>query len=129
MDTGVVRSPLPSYTAITPEARAEQRNAPATKTEIAPSKTVPPSEDTQSGRTAAEDRKAEPVGGQQVRELVRKNKLDPESQSLIYVAMDQESGEVVNQVPSETLRKLRAYARSVDAQAGEQPKSTVMRTA
>lgn len=128
MDTGVIRSPLPAYTAITPETRAPQRNEPATKTDIEVAKTVTPSSESAEQRPANEERNREPVAGQQLRDLVRKNKLDPESQSLIYVAMDRDSGEVVTQVPSETLRRLRAYALSTDNQENQDRKSSVVRT-
>ncbi|WP_162936391.1 hypothetical protein [Pannonibacter phragmitetus] len=60
---------------------------------------------------------------------MRKNTLDPESQSFIYVAMDRETGEVVQQVPSETLRKLRAYAKAGDEPVVPQSSATVQRTA
>ncbi|WP_106752962.1 hypothetical protein [Pannonibacter carbonis] len=129
MDTGVIRSPLPAYTAITPETRAPQRNEPAAKTDNDIAKTVTPSGESSAQRPAKEERNQGPVGGQQLRDLVRKNKLDPESQSLIYVAMDRESGEVVTQVPSETLRRLRAYAISTDNQENQDRKASVIRTA
>lgn len=80
MDTGVIRSPLPAYTAITPETRAPQRNEPAAKTDNDVAKTVTPSGESSAQRPAKEERNQGPVGGQQLRDLVRKNKLDPESQ-------------------------------------------------
>lgn len=128
MDTGVIRSPLPSYTAITPETRVAQRNEPATKTDNEISRTVTPSSESAEQRPTNEERTPAPVAGQQLRDLVRKNRLDPESQSLIYVAMDRDSGEVVTQVPSETLRKLRAYARTADAQDTQPRPASVVRT-
>lgn len=130
MEAGVVRTPLPSYVAITPETRAPNRNKPAAETELPASQTVKPSAESAHARGAATERSGafERHAQSAAKDLVRKNMLDPESESLIYVAMDRESGEVVRQVPSETLRKLRAYAKAVTEQSPG-PTQTLIRTA
>lgn len=115
METGVIRSPVPSYTAIAPETRAPAGNEPAAKTDLPASQTVTPSaEGTRANETATSgsSRYERDIQASST-ELVRDNKLDPESGSMVYYAVDEETGEVVRQVPSETLRRLRAYAKAL----------------
>lgn len=129
METGLVRPPLPSYTAITPVARAPERIEPAAKTELTANKAVNPSSDgSQSRRLADNGNVTNTSQDPSTRQLVRKNVLDPESDTLIYMATDSESGEVVQQVPSETLRRLRAYAKSISEQASLTSQQNLERT-
>ncbi|MCX2722049.1 hypothetical protein [Roseibium salinum] len=121
LDTGLARPPSPTYTAITPVTRAPERNAPAANTELPAEDTVRPSVETSGGRRAADNGR----NGQEQTDPVtprveRHNVLDPESESLVYVARNTETGHVVRQIPSETLLRLRAYAKSVEDQ---QPKT------
>jgi uncharacterized FlaG/YvyC family protein len=128
METAFVRSPLPSYTAITPATRAPERNEPAAKTELPPQSTVTPSTESDQGRRLADnERSQEPLA--QSQQIDRKNVRDPESQSLIYIATNSDTGEVVRQVPSETLRRLRAYAKTISDQANEARSQSIARTA
>lgn len=130
MDTGAIRPSLTAYAAVTPATRAPEQNEPAAKTELPGSQTVRPSGNSERQRQIAENGNQQSVPTPLVsREIVRKNTLDPESQSFIYVAMDRETGEVVQQIPSETLRKLRAYAKAGDEAAAPQSSATVQRTA
>jgi uncharacterized FlaG/YvyC family protein len=46
--------------------------------------------------------------------------LDPETQSLIYKAINEASGEVVRQIPTDAILQLRAYVKEGNA-GGEQP--------
>jgi uncharacterized FlaG/YvyC family protein len=129
METASVRPPLPSYTAITPATRAPERTEPATKTDLPVSNTVTPSAEGDQGRPAAENEKRGETRLDAIRpQIERKNIVDPESDSLIYVATDSNSGEVVRQVPSETLLKLRAYAKTVSDQSNETANQGVERT-
>ncbi len=128
MESALVRPPMPSYTAITPATRAPERIEPATKTDLTASKTVNPSADADQGRRAAEnERFREPR--EETTRVERRNVRDPESESLIFIAMDSDTGEVVQQVPSETLRRLRAYAKQISDQANEARDQTTLRTA
>lgn len=130
MDTGAIRPSLTAYAAVTPATRAPEQNEPAAKTELPGSQTVRPSGNSEGQRQLAENGNQQGASASLVsRDIVRKNTLDPESQSFIYVAMDRETGEVVQQVPSETLRKLRAYAKAGDEPVVPQSSATVQRTA
>lgn len=118
MDTGAIRPSLTAYAAVTPATRAPEQNEPAAKTELPGSQTVKPSGSSEEQRPLAENGNQRNAVAQPVkREIVRKTTLDPESQSFVYVAMDQKTGEVVQQIPSETLRKLRAYLKASDGAA------------
>ncbi|WP_346894562.1 hypothetical protein [uncultured Roseibium sp.] len=129
METALVRPPLPSYTAITPATRAPERTEPATKTDLPASNTVTPSAEGEQNRPTAENEKRGETRLDAVRpQIERKNIVDAESDSLIYVATDSDSGEVVRQVPSETLLKLRAYAKTVSDQSNETANQGVERT-
>ncbi|WP_417670886.1 hypothetical protein [Roseibium sp.] len=128
METALARPPLPSYTAITPATRAPERVEPASKTELTPAQTVNPSVDADDSRRLADNsRSQEPTT--QSTQVERKNIRDPESDSLIFIATDSDTGEVVRQVPSETLRRLRAYAKTISDQANEARAQNVVRTA
>lgn len=129
METALVRPPLPSYTAITPATRAPERTEPATKTDLPASNTVTPSAEGEQNRPTAENERRGETRLDAIRpQIERKNIVDPESDSLIYVATDSDSGEVVRQVPSETLLKLRVYAQTVSDQSNETANQGVERT-
>lgn len=129
MEIGLVRSPLPSYTAITPVTRAPERIEPAAKTDLPAGKTVAPTSDGSQSRRLADDKRDTTLSqDSHARQLIRKNVLDPESDTLIYMATDSESGEVVRQVPSETLRRLRAYAKSISEQTSQATQQYLERT-
>ncbi|SHM15874.1 hypothetical protein [Roseibium suaedae] len=126
METAFLRAPSPSYTAITPAARAPERVEPAATTELPVSSTVKPASDVTELRRAAENERNDLPFAQA--KLDKQNILDPESESYIYVATNSDTGEVVRQVPSETLRRLRAYAKVLSEQAAvpqQQAQSTV----
>ncbi|EFO30772.1 conserved hypothetical protein [Roseibium sp. TrichSKD4] len=124
METGFARAPLPSYTAITPATRAPERTTPAARTELPAGKTVPPAQELDEARRAA-DNGAKSETGAVVREVERKNVIDPESDSMIFIATDTQSGEVVVQLPSETRLKLRAYVKAVEEQTAQKTNRVV----
>ncbi|WP_420414467.1 flagellar protein FlaG [Roseibium sp.] len=144
MDTALVRPPSPTYTAITPVTRAPDKDKPATSTDLPAEETVRPTGDstgTQRSANYEQNRKPDDEPNQSALErytpaITRQNVIDPESESLIYVATDTETGEVVRQIPSETLLRLRAYSETVQAhrnqidalRTGENP-DAVQRTA
>ncbi|MEJ8474844.1 hypothetical protein [Roseibium algae] len=128
MEASFVRPPSPSYTAITPATRAPERIEPAAKTELPARSTVSPSAEADDSRRASDNQRSnEPTAPGQT--LERKNIRDPESKTLIYVATDSDTGEVVHQVPSETLRRIRAYAKTISDQANEARSQAVAKTA
>jgi|GEM_PF-2511313 len=115
LDTGLARPPSPTYTAITPVTRAPERNAPAAKTDLPAEATVNPSEEASDGQRAAnnEQNRQKPQDPA-VSPVERRNVLDLESESMVYVATNTDTGQVVRQIPSETLLRLRAYAKTTE---------------
>lgn len=121
MDTGLARPPSPTYTAITPVTRAPERNAPAAKTDLPAEATVKPSDEGSDGQRAAnnprdQQKQPDPLTPR----LERRNVLDPDSESLVYVATNTDTGQVVRQIPSETLLRLRAYSRTMEEHQSSQ---------
>lgn len=130
LDTGIARPPSPTYTAITPVTRAPEKNEPAARTELPARETVGPATDSGESQSSAQDSR----GGKSLFESVtpqldRRNVVDPESNSVIYQATNTDTGEVVRQVPSETLRRLRAYAESIETQSTQAGSPNLQRTA
>ncbi|WP_209015126.1 hypothetical protein [Roseibium limicola] len=116
MDTALVRPQVPTYSAITPETRAPERVTPAANTDLPVEKTVSPTDQGNESRRASDNpRTQEPLSGRL--NIERQNFIDPESESLIYQAKNSDTGEVVQQIPSESLRRVRAYTRSIAEQA------------
>ncbi|MEP4767410.1 MAG: flagellar protein FlaG [Roseibium sp.] len=119
LDTGFARPPSPTYTAITPVTRASERNQPAALTDLPEDKTVQPSNEAYKGQQAAANKKDQRLLSEHPAPAVeRRNIVDPESDSLVFVATNTETGEVVRQIPSETLLRLRAYAETIAASEG-----------
>lgn len=58
----------------------------------------------------------------------RKIKIDPATQQVIYEAVDKSSGEVVRQIPEETMLRLQVYARAM-RRAGAERRPGVSRNA
>jgi uncharacterized FlaG/YvyC family protein len=120
LDTGLARPPSPTYTAITPTTRAPKQNEPATKTDLPAEETVGPSGEATDGQRAANNEQdqrkpQDPVTPQ----MDRRNVVDPDSDSLVFVATNIETGQVVRQIPNESLLRLRAYTRSIENQQTE----------
>ncbi len=119
MDTALVRPPSPNYTAITPIARAPDKDKPATTTDLPAEETVRPTADSSGSQRAADNEQNHPNQQSALERytpsVTRQNVIDPDSESLIYVATNTETGEVVRQIPSETLLRLRAYSDQVEA--------------
>lgn len=138
MDSALVRPPSPTYTAITPVSRAPEKTEPATSTDLPAKDTVKPSQDLNaSQRSAANGQTAPRPDGDEGRSalerftpsVIRQTILDPESDDLVFVATDKDTGEVIRQIPSETLMRLRAYAETVEAQRSDPERDTVETTA
>ncbi|MBO9419901.1 flagellar protein FlaG [Labrenzia sp. R4_2] len=135
MDTALVRPPSPTYTAITPVTRAPEKDQPASSTDLPAEDTVRPSADSTGSQRAAtneQNRASEGRADQSALErytppVTRQNVFDEDSESLIYVATNTETGDVIRQIPSETLLRLRAYSETVAAyrtQVEEQQRSS-----
>jgi len=117
LDTGLARPPSPTYSAITPTSRAPEQNEPSAKTELPAEETVtPPTESENSQRSANNEREQRSLLERFTPSVERQNIIDKESESLVYVATNMETGNVVRQIPSETLLRLRAYAKTVETQ-------------
>ena len=130
LDTGIARPPSPTYTAITPVTRAPEKNEPAARTELPARETVGPATDSSDSQRAAQNsRDGKSLFEAVTPQLDRRNVVDPESNSVIYQATNTDTGEVVRQVPSETLRRLRAYAETIESQATQASASNLQRTA
>lgn len=124
MDTALVRPPSPNYTAITPIARAPDKDEPATTTDLPAEDTVRPAADSTGTQRSANNEQNQQLEDQSDQQsalerfapaVTRQNLIDPESESLIYVATNTDTGEVVRQIPSETLLRLRAYSDQIEA--------------
>lgn len=118
MESALIRPSLPSYTAITPTTRAQERTPPATETELPARNTVNPSDDSTSTRRGADNSRQQEANARSS-PLQRENYLDPESDSYVYQAKDSETGEVVQQIPSESLRRIRAYEKTIAEQTAK----------
>ena len=114
LDTGIARPPSPTYTAITPVTRAPEKNVPAAKTDLPAKETVNPSGETQDGRRSADNEQSRQAARRAAPQIERRNVVDPDSESLVYVATNTDTGHVLRQIPSETLLRLRAYAETVE---------------
>ena len=120
LDTGLARPPSPTYTAITPVTRAPERNAPSVQTDLPVEETVNPAAEAEySQRAANNERNQRRLQDPITPTVERRNVVDPESERLIYVATNTETGEVVRQIPSETLLRLRAYTKTVESQQSQ----------
>jgi flagellar protein FlaG len=92
--------------------------------------TVRPSTEANDGRRAADNQRNEQSLFETVSpKLERRNTVDPESNSVIYTATNTDTGEVVRQVPSETLRRLRAYTQTIETQSSPTSTQSIQRTA
>lgn len=137
MDTALVRPPSPTYTAITPVTRAPEQTEPAVSTDLAVEKTVRPSGESSGSQRSADNgqnhRQTREGDGRSAMErytpsITRQNIVDPDSDNLVYVATNTDTGEVVRQIPSETLIRLRAYSETVKAQEAEADQKSVQTT-
>ena len=129
LDTGLARPPSPTYTAITPATRAPERNAPATNTDLPAEDTVRPSTEASDGRRAAENsRDGQSLHESVAQNLERRNIVDTESDTVVYVATNIDTGEVVRQVPSETLLRLRAYTETIESRTPPALDRNIQRT-
>ena len=118
MDTGsIARSPVISTPTAAPAAAV---SAGGVATELPAAAVV-----RQIGETEAV--RFEPSGGAGTRaaieaaaqDLRRQVIIDPETRDLVFQSVNDRTGEVVRQIPDETLLRLRAYVREISAKEAD----------
>jgi flagellar protein FlaG len=57
------------------------------------------------------------------RNIARRTEIDRQTRDVIFKTVDQDTGEIIRQIPDDTLLRLRAFAREMQVvdQTGEQP--------
>jgi flagellar protein FlaG len=126
METALPRGPSPVAAIAQPQARIPSQ---ATQTDLPRQATVQAAEQSSQSRAVVRDSVRE--SGQQIARSEQPSRqdqsasaadeprtqsrleLDPETESVIFRSVDADSGEVLKQFPSDSLLKLRAYAREV----------------
>ncbi|WP_051242324.1 flagellar protein FlaG [Stappia stellulata] len=110
METGVTRAPA-YQTALVPTRGREAVNPPSAPTDVPAEKAVQPSQESTAMRPEAENPASQrPVGSQDIK---REEYRDTITDSLVFRAIDTETGEVVRQIPDESLLRLRrAFAET-----------------
>jgi flagellar protein FlaG len=110
METGVTRAPA-YQTALTPLRGREAVNPPAAPTDVAPEKAVQPAQESEAARPEAENPVSQSTSAPQ--DIKREEYRDTITDSLVFRAIDTETGEVVRQIPDESLLRLRrAFAET-----------------
>jgi flagellar protein FlaG len=114
METGNISKPVAAATAA--PARVEHLIAAgAVKTELAPEAAVQQVEKTaavQFAPTQGADFSASLDAT--MRDVVKRNiTIDPRTREIVFQAINQETGEVVRQIPDEAMLRLRAYIREM----------------
>lgn len=111
MDLGAVR--LPQYTVITPVGRGfDTTTRPNSTTELPAEKTVTPSAEVVATRGTADKGKS---GRGDAPTVKREEYHDADTDTLVFRAIDTETGEVLRQVPAEAMLRLRrAFAEALE---------------
>ncbi|MAA98254.1 MAG: hypothetical protein CMN87_06970 [Stappia sp.] len=105
METGAIRPNL--YPPPVTVRSTEPADRPADTTEVAPEKAVQATNDARETRAEAENGSSgEPVAAPSSR-IKREEYRDTITDSLVYRAIDTQTGEVVRQIPEESLLRLR----------------------
>lgn len=112
MDTGAVRTDLYPPPVTVRSAEADRPTVAAT--DVAPAKSVQPASDTQAARPAAENGADQGAGASGGPSKIRREEYrDTITDSLVFRAVDTQTGEVVRQIPEEALLRLRrAFAET-----------------
>lgn len=120
MDVGsITRTPAPS--AINSPQRADTlASAGAVKTELKPEAAVQQVREAAATGFNPNEAQAHAAIDQALRETIsRRIVLEPKTREVIYQAVNEETGEVVRQVPEAALLRLRAYAREMREKDGD----------
>ena len=122
MDTGAIK-PVPNFSAFAAPRAAGTQPAVA-KTDLPEEATVRPADETseaQPVRDRRPDHQAQRINEpEEDQEVERRVERDDDTNSLVYRSIDTQSGHVVDQLPSESLLKLRAYVESSQS-TGDEP--------
>ena len=113
--------------AVVPPARKQESPEPVVETELPEENTVKPADRSEDVRQSAHST-AEPAAQDAQRDLVRVNYRDSITNSIVFKAIDPDTGDVVQQVPDETLLRLRRFFEASE-QAQQQNAQAVNQTA
>jgi uncharacterized FlaG/YvyC family protein len=115
METGSITRPSPIPALNAPQRTDTLAAAGAVRTELPPEAAV-------QQVNEAEPVRFEPTDGARERAAVeralqdvikRRIEIEPKTREVVYQSVNQETGEVVRQVPDQALLRLRAYAREM----------------
>ena len=129
MDTGAIR-PLPSYTAFV-VPRVSETNTATARTDLPEEATVrqtPTSAESRSAEHRFEQSSQRRRDTERANDLDRRVERDPSTDSFVYKAIDTESGEIVSQVPNDSLLKLRAYVETMTQSAARRDQAQTVNT-
>ncbi len=119
MDSGSITRPTPTPALNAPQRTDSLAAAGAVRTEL-------PAEAAVQQVNEAEAVRFEPSDGARERAAVeralqdvikRRIEIEPKTREVVYQKVNEETGEVVRQVPDEALMRLRAYAREMREKA------------
>ncbi len=131
MDAGAAR-PL-SVQVSAPAPRAPQETAPVAQTELPEAATVTPTRET-SHQTAAQDQSREETRDKTLdeanadRQLKRESFRDDVTDTLVFREIDEASGEVIRQLPEESILRLRRALADNAQMIDASEKASVNRT-
>ena len=111
MDSGVLKPIAP--TAAMPAVRPQEKNSSPTKTELPAEKAVRPADKTSQTRPMSENAQR-PDEGDKTEKLEQKHYRDAITQDVVYRTINPDNGEVVRQIPDESLLRLRRYFAAYD---------------
>ncbi|SDU24484.1 flagellar protein FlaG [Stappia sp. ES.058] len=110
METGAIKAPA-YQTALAPVRGRETVTPPSAPTDVPPEKAVQPAEESAASRPEAENPSAPRPGPSQ--DVKREEYRDTITDSLVFRAIDTTTGEVIRQIPDESLLRLRrAFAET-----------------
>ncbi len=117
MDTGAIR-PLPSFT-VYPAPRVAESTHAVSETDLPEEATVRQTSEPTESRSSESRFQQDADSSHQIHttsDLDRRVEQDPSTESFVYKAIDTESGEVVTQIPTDSLLKMRAYVQAQSAE-------------
>ena len=119
MDTGQISKPVAPAAPVTPARADHLVAAGAVKTELAPEAAVQQVGETPAVQVAARDAAHFRASVEAVlRDVIDRNLLvDPRTRELVFQSVNKETGEVVRQLPDESILRLREYVgKMIDAE-------------
>ncbi len=110
MDGGAIKPVAPAPPV--PVARPQETTGPVEKTELPAEKAVPPVQ--RSERSRQSSTSVESPAASAPEKLERKNYRDSLTNDVVYRVINPESGEVVHQIPDESLLHIRRFLAAYD---------------